>query len=360
MRGREGSILGSKATAPGGPLRFSVYGYSFVLTGNCDFARDGLAEDFGFFASKDETDGGKLADVEVELVLGMPDYEGLPVCDAAVYTPRNVVYCHQGTRVIDFGGRGLGTYDAQRGRFQILSEDPHLVYEAAYLFLLSQIGQALDGRGLHRLHALAMSYRGRSILVLLPMGGGKSTLGCSLLKQSEISILSDDSPFIDRLGNALAFPLRLGMLEGCEHEVPKEHRRFIHRMEFGPKHLVNYSYFADRVVDRAKPGLLLLGRRTLARKGRVEEATYATAMRAMVPNMIVGLGLFQGLEYLLERSPREIAGKAGLGWSRLRNAHTLVRASETFLFHLGRDLEGNAQIVMDLAGRVLRGQEALP
>jgi hypothetical protein len=342
------------------PVTFSVYGYSFVLAGNCDFAREGLTEDFGFFADKAQTTPSQLRPVEVELVEGAPEYDCLPVCDAAVYTPRNVVYRHQGRRIIDFSGRALGIYDAKESRFQIVSEDPHLVYEAAYLFLLSQIGQALDGRGLHRLHALAMSHRGRAILVLLPMGGGKSSLGASLLRQSGMSILSDDSPVIDRAGNALAFPLRLGMLKGQEHEIPEEHRRFVHRMEFGPKYLVNYSYFADRVVDRAKPGLLLLGRRTLAREGRLEPASYTAAMRDMVPNLIVGLGLFQGLEYLLERSTREIAGKAGLGFSRLRNAHTLVRASATFLFHMGRDPDANARMIMGVAEESFRGQEELP
>jgi hypothetical protein len=336
------------------PVTFSVYGYTFVLTGNCDFAREGLIQDFGFFAGEAKTEWGQIGRVEIELVEGVPEYEGLPVCDAAVYTPRNVVYHHQGRRIIDFSGRGLGIFDAKEGRFRIASEDPHLVYEAAYLFLLSQIGQALDNRGLHRLHALAMSHRGRAILVLLPMGGGKSTLGASLLRQSEMSILSDDSPIIDRGGNVFAFPLRIGMLKGQEHEIPEEHRRFVHRMEFGPKFLVNYSYFADRVVDRAKPGIVLLGRRTLAREGRVEKAPYTAAMRDMVPNMIVGLGLFQGLEYLLERSSREIAGKVGLGLSRLRNAHALVKGSATYLFHMGRDPDANARMIMDLAKSPMR------
>jgi hypothetical protein len=341
-------------------VTFSVYGYSFVLTGNCDFAREGLAEDFGFFADQADQEWEQLRHVGIELVSGVPDYDSLPVCDAAVYTPRNVVYRHQGQRIIDFSGRGLGKYDAQQSRFRMVSEDPHLVYEAAYLFLLSQIGQALDSRRLHRLHALAMSHRGRAILVLLPMGGGKSTLAAALLRKSAMSILSDDSPIIDRAGNALAFPLRLGLLKGREHEVPEEHRRLVQRMEFGPKYLVNYSHFADRVVDRAKPGLLLLGRRTLAREGRVGVASYTLAMRGMVPNMIVGLGLFQGLEYLLERSAREIAGKTGLGCSRLRNAHTLVRNSATFLFHMGRDPEDNARIIIELAEQILGGRKAHP
>ena len=335
------------------PLHFSVYGYAFSLTGDCEFAMAGLAEDFGFFRNGDRSEGARFGHVELDLVQATPDYMSLPAADASVYTPRNVVYYDDGRRIVDFGGRGLGIYNAAQSRFRMVSEDPHLVYEAAYLFLLSQIGQALDERRLHRLHALAMSHNGRSILVLLPMGGGKSTLAASLLKNTSMSILSDDSPFIDRAGNAFAFPLRLGMLKGSEHEVPEEHRRLVDRMEFGPKYLVNYSYFADRVRERASPGIILLGRRTLATQGRIEPASYRTAMRAMIPNMVVGLGLFQGLEYLLERSSRELAGKAGLGWSRLRNAHALVRRSKTFLFHMGRSAEANAQTVMELAGKLL-------
>ena len=335
------------------PALFSVYGYRFTLTGDCDFALRGLAEDFAFFAGRDRTAPNQLARVEIELVEAAPDYTALPVCDAAVYTPRNVVYGHAGRRIIDFGGRGLGTFNAQTRRFRIVSRDAHLVYEAAYLFLLSQIGEALDARRLHRLHALAMSHRGRSVLVLLPMGGGKSTLAASLLKHSSLSILSDDSPFIDRAGTAFAFPLRLGMVRDDEQQVPEDHRRLVRRMEFGPKYLVNYSYFADRVEEQAAPGLILLGRRTLAPRGRVEPASYGEAVRAMVPNMVVGLGLFQGVEYVLGRSTRELIGKAGIGWSRLRNAHALVRRSNRFLFHMGRDAEANAELVMKLADEVL-------
>jgi hypothetical protein len=327
---------------------FNVYGYEFRLRGDAAFALEGLAEDFAFFSAPQHS----ARAVDVELLEREPDYNALPVCDASVYTPRNVVYRIGGVRVLDFGGRGLGHYDPAARRFRVESADPHLVYEAAYLFLLSQIGQDADARGLHRLHALAMSRHGRSILVLLPMGGGKSTLGAALLKQPGNQILSDDSPFIDRAGRSLAFPLRLGLLKGREHEVPEEHRRLINRMEFGPKYLVNFSYFASRVEASAEPGLVLLGRRTLAREGRLDPAPYLTALRAMVPNLIVGLGLFQGLEYLLERSASELAGNAGLGFSRLRNAHRLVRRSHNYVFHMGRDLDANARLVTELADRL--------
>ena len=52
--------------------------------------------------------------------------------------------------------------------------------------------QYLDRRGLHRIHALGVVVKNRAVLVMLPMGGGKSTLGLHLLKHPEVQILSDD------------------------------------------------------------------------------------------------------------------------------------------------------------------------
>lgn len=329
--------------------RYSVYGYDFVLQGDCAQALAGLAEDFTFFAGASPD----AAPVAVRLHQAAPDYDGLPVIDASVYTPRNVVYRDGARRILDFGGRGIGIYEPDARRFTMTSESADLLYEAGYLFLLSQIGQQADRRGMSRVHAAAMSYRGRAILAMLPMGGGKSTLAAALLRHQDLRILSDDSPFLDQRGRVHAFPLRLGLLKGQEHTVPADQVRLIDRMEFGPKYLVNYGYFASRVDAVAEPGLLLIGRRTLAARGRLEPASYRTAMASMVPHSIVGLGLFQGLEYLLERSAGELAGKVGVGLSRARNAHRLVRHSHRFILHMGRDPEQNAQLVLDAAARLL-------
>lgn len=329
-----------------GIRQYSVYGYDFALRGNCPVALDGLAEDFTFFARE----AAKAAD-PVTLVLNQdtPRYDDLPECDASVYTPRNVVYRDGDRRILDFGGRGLGIYEPRQRRFTMTSESPDLVYEAGYLFLLSQIGQRADARGMSRVHAMAMTYRGRAILAMLPMGGGKSTLAAALLQHPELRILSDDSPFLDRRGGVHAFPLRLGLLEGRESEIPAAHLRRINRMEFGPKYLVNYAYFAGRVDAFAEPGILLIGRRTLSPRGRLQPASYATAMAAMIPHSIVGLGLFQGLEYLLERSTGELLGKAGVALSRARNAHRLIRRSRNYVLHMGRDPQQNAQLILETA-----------
>ena len=330
------------AAAP--PLLFEVYGYRFAVTSSCTWALEGIAQDFAYFHSATPGDA-----VRIEIEEGDPDYSTVPLCDASVYTPRNVVYRSGSRRYIDYGGRGLGVYDTATGGFRITSRDRNLLYEAVYLFLLSQIGQYLDGRGLHRLHALAVSLQGRAILVLLPMGGGKSTLCSALLGWPEIRLLSDDSPLIDRQGHSLAFPLHLGLLPGQEGKIPARYRRRVERMEFGPKVLVSFDYYRDQVEEKAAPGLVLLGRRTLASEARIERAGFTTALRAMVGNCIIGVGLFQGLEFILQSSHWELISKAGVGFSRLRNSVKLLRRSETYILHLGRDTRANAAAIIELA-----------
>jgi len=44
----------------------------------------------------------------------------------------------------------VGIHDRSNGNFRLYSKDPDMLYEAAYLFLLSQCGAAFDARHLHR------------------------------------------------------------------------------------------------------------------------------------------------------------------------------------------------------------------
>ena len=307
-------------------------------------AVDGIRQDFAYFAAP-----GGAADIVLELICQDPPTEGLPIGDAAVYTPRNVVYRADGRRFIDYHGRAMGIQDERTGNLTLYSRDAGLLYEAAYLYLLSQIGQHLDRRGLHRIHALGVVIGGRAVLVLLPMGGGKSTLGLHLMKHPEVGILSDDSPFIDREGRVHAYPLRIGLLPGSEVSVPAEHRRVIDRMEFGPKHLVNYSFFQDRVCASAPPGLVLIGSRRMTPDCSIEEVGMLAGLRACVANCIVGVGLFQGLEFILRSSGWELPKHASIGISRFRNCVELLQKSRVCRVHLGADPELNARTVLEYA-----------
>ena len=308
-----------------------------------------LANDFAHF----KKDFSGAPSFRLELSEDDPPYDEVPTRPATVYTPRNVGLTEGARTYVDYSGRGLAVWDRQERIFRIYTRDPHLQYEASYLFLLSRIGEELDQRRMHRIHGLALSYNGRAVLAVLPMGGGKSTLGAHLLKNPAFGFLSDDSPFIDAAGAVHAFPLRLGLLPGGEGEIPPKYLRTIQRMEFGPKHLVDYRYFASRIQASAEPGIVFLGKRSLGTECHIEPVSTMEWSKSMVANCVVGLGLYQGLEFVMRSNPAELFGKAGVAWSRWRNARQLCRRSEVYHLILGRDHDHNARTVFDFVVRRL-------
>jgi hypothetical protein len=316
------------------------------VTSTSAAALSGIREDFAYFL-RDAAAENQSGAVTIELFDADPPYGELPDVKATVFTPRNVSYRNGDLTFVDYMGRALGIHDRKRGGFQVFSRDPDLLFEAAYLFVLSQSGEFLDSHGLHRVHALGVSIQNRAALVLLPMGGGKSTLGASLLLLPGIQILSDDSPLIDRKGNVRAFPLRLGLLPGAEGTIPPDKMRTIRRMEFGPKLLVNYSYFAERVTGHAEPCLLFLGSRSLRNTCTIEPASKLAAVAAMMSNCVVGLGLFQGMEFVFQRGWLEVFRKTMSAGSRLRASMALIARSEVYHLILGREPERNGAAVLE-------------
>ena len=113
---------------------YDVYGYKFTITGPAGKAYSGACQDFLYFKSK-PCDDANL----VEIIDAYPDYEALPEVEASIYTPRNVVFKLKGVSYIDYQGRGIGIHDKKTNNFGIQSRDADLLYEAVYLFLLSQI-----------------------------------------------------------------------------------------------------------------------------------------------------------------------------------------------------------------------------
>ncbi len=323
---------------------FNVYGYRFRFEGDAPVAVDSLTSDFAFFAEA-EPANAPLATIRIRN--RPPDYASLPPLRAKVYTPRNLSYQDGHVTIVDYHGRGIGRHDRGTGDFEITTLSPDLQYEACYLFLLSQLGEALDRRGLHRVHALGFSLQGRAVLVLLPMGGGKSTLCAELLADPEVQLLSDDSPLIDREGDVHAFPTRIGLLPGAEAKIPAEYLRTINRMNFGPKSLVDCRYFADRVAARAEPCFVCLGSRTLAAQGSIRTVSRTVALRGFVKDCVVGMGLFQGLEFFFQKSTREIIGQAPVALSRLRASWAVIRRSQLIELELGQDVAGNGRMLLD-------------
>jgi hypothetical protein len=328
--------------------RFDFYGLIVEIDGPSTGWCENLLRDFTYFRAPALP---ALPHVRVELRPTNPPYEQLPAVSATLSTPRNVCFRSGGTTYIDYFGVGLAIIHRREQRCVVYATDDDLAHEIAYLFILSTVGQYFDRRGLHRLHALGVSYRHHGIVVLLPMGGGKSTLALELLRRPGFRLLSDDTPLIDRRGRILPFPLRLGVRPEQQTEIPSRYLRTVRRMEFDPKRLIDLDYFADRLSGPVAPGLILVGQRNLGDVSEITPLAHQDAIGALIKNMVVGLGVYQGMEFVLERGVGEVLGKAGVATSRLRNSLRLLARAPAYRFVLGRNRGRNTQALVDFIRR---------
>jgi len=269
------------------------------------------------------------------------------LCQPLSSPPRNVCFRNKKITYIDYFGQGLAVFDREGKQCVVYGTDPDLVHEIVYLFILSTVGQYLDSRGIHRVHALGVSYHNRGILLLLPSGGGKSTMALELLRQPDFLLLGEDTPLIDRRGRILPFPLRLGVRPEQDTKVPPQYLRTVRRMEFDPKTLIDIDYFRDRLGQVVEPGFILVGERNLGEVSEIVPLARHRAFKALVKYVVVGLGVYQGMEFLLERGLWEVLGKGGVAASRLYNSLRLLARTPSYRFILGRSTEKNCQTLLE-------------
>ena len=328
-----------------GSVGFDFYGLKVQLHCEDRNTVEGIRRDFAYFEATPET-----PQVNIEVFDSKPEFRPLPDLPASIYTINYVCYSGKEHIYTDYHGRGLRVSDLGQKNYQVFSEDPDLRHEISYLTILSAAGQFLDSRHIHRVHALGISVNGKAVLILLPEKGGKTTLALRLLRSGHIKLLSEDSPLITRSGEVLPFPLRLGIIPGEEADIPAEHLYPVHFMRVGTKILVDVSYYADKIGSACAPGVILLGERTLGCGSGIEPTSRLRGSKEFIKNSVVGLGLHQGLEYLLGRSVWETFGKSKLACSRLNNSLKLLRRSRVYRYTIGHDIEKNHQVLLDFLG----------
>lgn len=326
---------------------FHFYGFTIEVASPDAELVDQVRRDFLHF----RVPAAERVDMRVRLLEEAPSYDDLPAVPASIITPRNVCFRDGETTYIDYFGRALGVFDRRAAEYVVRSADRNLLHEIAYLFFLSTVGEHLDRKGLHRVHALGMTYRSQGILVLLPSGGGKSTLALNLLSRPGYLLVAEDTPLIDRRGWMLPFPLRLGIRADQKTDIPARYLRTMERMEFEPKTLIDLDYIEGRIGTAAPPRLTFLGKRFLGDDSRIVPLPRRRALGSLVSNMVVGLGVYQGLEFLLQSSTAEVAGKAGVASSRLFNALRLLGRTSVYRFDMGRDLERNTDTLTSFIER---------
>jgi hypothetical protein len=296
---------------------------------------------------------GEAAALEVQLVVGQPPYERIPEgTTPLVRTKDAVVYQHRGVRYYDSGGKALVIYDLRHGHAEVHSLDRDLLREKCYLLVMTRVGEELDRRGLHRIHAMGVVHGGHAVLCLMPSGAGKTTLALSLLERRDFSLLSEEVPLVSRGGRLHAFPIRIGVVEGTPLAVPS---RFLHRFRRsrrGPKVLIDTRYYADRIADVAEPGMVLVGRRVGPGEAGVAPLSRLRGLAALMRFCVAGSGLPELLEYLLRLDLGCVGRRLLILWSRFLASVALVRRSAVYEIRLGPDHEVNAALVAQWAARL--------
>jgi hypothetical protein len=178
---------------------------------------------------------------------------------ASFSTPRNIVYKDKDVKIIDYFGRGVVLQEDLKRVYHIYSRERNLLQEVFYLLILSVFGQFCDQKGMLRIHGLALSYHDKAVLLVMPQGGGKSTMALAMLQQEDVKYISDDDPIFDRDGHILPFPRPLGIVDQRVIKTfPEEYVYKIDRMEFGIKYFVENDYWKDRIETKPLNDIVLL------------------------------------------------------------------------------------------------------
>jgi hypothetical protein len=321
---------------------FNFYGLTIEVSSSSSDLVEEVRRDFAYFRML----AGE-GHVQVDMRLVPPPYAELPPLSAAFITPRNLCFRNEKVTYIDYFGRGLAVFNREEEQCIVYGTDHDLLHEIVFLFILSTVGEYLDSRRIHRIHALGVSYNNQGILLLLPSGGGKSTMALELLSHPGFLLLGEDTPLIDRRGYILPFPLRLGVRPEQDTGIPSQYLRTMRRMEFDAKTLIDIEYFHDRLGKEVEPSLILVGERNLGEVSEIIPISRYQAFNALVKYMIVGLGVYQGIEFLLERGLWELLGKGGVAASRFYNSLRLLARAPAYRLVLGRNTKKNCQTLIE-------------
>ena len=153
----------------------------------------------------------------------------------------------------------------------------------------------------------------------------------------------DDSYHFDRRGRVLSFPLRLGVRPEQNPGIPSEYLRTIRRMEFDLKTLIDIEYFRERLGHAVEPGCIPVGERNLGEVSEIVPLARHRALHALAKYSVVGLGIYQGMEFVLERGLWELLDKVGVAALRLYNSLILLTRAPAYRFVLGRSMEKTAR-----------------
>jgi hypothetical protein len=250
-------------------------------------------------------------------------------------------------RMIDYGGEArihLSKSSEKKGRFFEVScsklEDTR---ELAYLTILSAVGEMLDLKNFHRVHALGIQKDGFAGIISLPSGHGKTSMAALLSEDERFRIFSDETPLI--LGGDLyAYPVRMAIHPEVAQALglPRSDRVFKRRL-YPAKAL--YPIPVERVAEKAGISFVVVGGEPSATVPGIRRCSKIKVFIYLLESMVVGAGIAQIAEHMIRLD--SVFSLIRIAFSRLFTSFRVTLQSRCYVFDLSRDAKKNSAILAD-------------
>ena len=336
-------------------ILLDISGVNISISSEWNEILDVLRKDFWGFCNVNVSEKLKI-DIEIKIIKSTEKPE-FPVKPTSMQTQNALTYDLGKVRYCDYYGKAFTVIDFEKEDARIYGEDFDKIHEIAYLMILSRAGKILDLKGLHKLHAFAVSFNGIAFVCMMPSKGGKSTLLSELLKDSRIKMLSDDIPMVDSLGRVSSFPLKLGFNEIPEHlkvTNPSENIYTMNRELHGLKKLICIKGIEDRVELNSTYSKIVLaeGFRIHSDKSEIINTSWLSNFKGLFRHGVIGVGSPIVIEYFWEPGIRDFIKKTLIFFKRLLAFTSLSLRAKKIKIHIGNQPGIAAQSIVNYLEKI--------
>ncbi len=333
-------------------IYLNILGYNVAVSSNDDTITTHLKMDFEHFLKNDNSKS--IIDLTIDCqLLGEIPSAILPKNLKPLFQRQNsITYEKDGLRYNDYYGKVLSRFSAIKNEALILGIDRDKLYEVLYLFILSRSGKYLDLKGIHKIHAFSIAHKGKGLVCMQPMRGGKSTLFTEILSQFDVAIGSDDTPLINEFGLLAPFPLRVSLDTLPDRFKINDDQYYLMNREFyKSKYSISLKAFDKKIANNCIDFIFVEAHRSTYDEPFLVPMTKVRLLKRLFHHMVIGFGLPIIFEYFWESGPRDFLRKTLIFYKRFFSAVKLSLTKKGYDLYMSKDSKKNAQALMKLLNK---------